>query len=108
LFYVLQFELFYSKNQKIRGGGYLTKILKKNKPAISEIIKKYEIAAGNKDFSFSFRPEQMVNQTICLRVRGYKASRRKEIIEDIKDMYTEEEEGPEFDKVIPDLIIMKY
>lgn len=52
LFYVLQFELYYSKNKKIRGGGYLPKILKRNKEQIAQIIKKYEIRAGNKDFNF--------------------------------------------------------
>ena len=34
LFYVMLYELFYSKNQKIRGGGYLSKILSKHKDRV--------------------------------------------------------------------------
>jgi len=108
LFFILEFELFYSKNQKIRGGGFLPKLLNKSKEEIKEVIKKYEIAAGNNEFEFGFVKKKPVNSKISLRIRGYKESKRREIVEDLKDFYEENEEGIEFDKVIPDLIIMKY
>lgn len=50
----------------------------------------------------------MLTDKITLRIRGYKAGEIQEIIEDVKDMYTKEEGEPEFDKEIPDLILMKY